>query len=84
MPVSQRDGVVVLDGHVGIDDVEDLVRMLDHGEGAAVDLSSCEHLHAAALVALVARGAPVAADATDPFLARWIAPLLTPPERTGR
>jgi hypothetical protein len=53
-----------------------------------VDLSACTHLHTALFQVLLAARPKLSAPPQDPFLARWVAPLLAAaagsPVRKGR
>jgi hypothetical protein len=72
---------------VGVDDAEPLARWLRETVRPKVRLAACTHLHTAALQALMAARPTVISAPTEPFLARWVAPLLplpsAPPSTTG-
>ena len=78
MPVTVSSGVVLLTGVVRVDDAEPLTRHLREIPHPKVSLTGCSHLHTAALQALLAARPVVVGAPTEPFLARWIAPLLSP------
>ena len=79
MPVTVTRGVVTLAGVVRVDDAEPLTRYLSQTPRPKVRLTECTHLHTAALQALLVARPTVVGASTDPFLARWITPLLTAP-----
>ena len=61
-----EDGRLALEGQVTVEDAEALFAALR--EAAVVDLSACEHVHAAALQVLLALRPRLAAPPTD----RWL------------
>jgi hypothetical protein len=71
-------GVATLSGIVGVEDAEPLAQWLRDTTRPRVRLAACTHLHTAALQALMATRPVIASAPTEPFLARWIAPLLAP------
>jgi len=82
MPVQLSEGTVLLTAVVTVDDAEPLAQWLRETAATAVDLTACTHLHTAALQALLAGHPVIAAAPADPFLARWILPLLAGPSAT--
>jgi hypothetical protein len=81
MPVTLARSVATLTGVVGVDDAEPLSQWLRSTRNPSVRLAGCTHLHTAALQALLAVRPAVQTLPTEPFLARWIAPLLCPQTR---
>ena len=79
MPVIVGRGVATLSGVVGVEDAEPLAQWLRDTARPRVRLADCAHLHTAALQALLAARPVVSSVPTDPFLARWIVPLLAVP-----
>jgi hypothetical protein len=76
--------VATLTGVVRVDDAEPLARWLRETSRPKVRLEHCTHLHTAALQALLAARPVLAGPPSDPFLARWITPLLVaPPAAAG-
>ena len=68
MTLAIKDQIVHLDGRIGAEDAQDLLEWLcAHPEGQ-VDLSECEHLHAAALQCLLALKPVISALPADPWL----------------
>jgi hypothetical protein len=64
--LQHEDGRLALEGQVTVEDAEGLLAAL---RGAtAVDLSACEHIHAAALQVLLALRPRLAAAPADPWL----------------
>ncbi|WP_337062926.1 hypothetical protein [Kineococcus sp. G2] len=78
MPLHFAEGTAVLTGTVVVDEAEPLAAWLRAADGPAVDLAGCEHLHTAALQALLAARVKVAAAPADDFLRAWVLPLLGP------
>ena len=79
MPVTLTRGVATLTGVVTVDDAEPLAQWLRDTRRPKVRLAGCTHLHTAALQALLAARPAITSAPVEPFLARWIAPLLAPP-----
>jgi len=78
MPVTLGRGVATLSGVVGVEDAGQLAQWLRETARPRVRLTDCTHLHTAALQALMVARPAIAAAPVEPFLARWIAPLLAP------
>jgi hypothetical protein len=78
VPLTVTKEVATLTGVVRVDDAEPLARWLRETARPKVRLATCTHLHTAALQALMASRPAVLSVPTEPFLARWIAPLLAP------
>jgi len=78
MPVKLRFDVATLSGVVSVDDAEPLSAWLRSCPSPQVRMTRCTHLHTAALQALLAYRPKLGAAPTDPFLARWVVPLLNP------
>lgn len=76
MPLEFGEKAVRLIGNCGAEDALELVDWLAKTDDAAVDLSRCEHLHAALLQTLFAHPHAISAAPAEPFLARWILPVL--------
>jgi hypothetical protein len=53
-----------------------LCEFLKSGEALQVDLAACSFLHTALLQLLLAARPILASPPTDPYLARWVGPLL--------
>lgn len=76
MPIAFEGDRARLSGVCGVDVAEPLLAWLSEQAHPRVDLSACQHLHAAVLqVLLVARPA-VAAEPADAFLREHVVPLL--------
>lgn len=76
MPLHLADRTAVLDGVVTVEDAEPLAAWLRTATAPEVDLSRTTHLHTAALQCLLAAGVEVVRAPADPFLSRWVLPLL--------
>jgi hypothetical protein len=72
-----HDDRVALIGVCAAEEALELVDWLCRVERPTADLSACTNLHAAILQTLLAYQPVIAAPPTDPFLVRWILPLLT-------
>ncbi|MFH5923011.1 hypothetical protein [Roseomonas xinghualingensis] len=81
MSVRLEGSVIRLEGECRAEDAEPLLSLLQEEAGRVVDLTSAVRLHTAVIQVLLALRPPLAGPAGDPFLARWLAPLLaaTPP-----
>jgi len=75
--------LIFKDTHVCFDDVctvEEAVQLIEHlraHNDAHVDLSGCSYLHTALVQLLLIARPRMATSPCDPFLARWLAPLLS-------
>jgi hypothetical protein len=76
VPVTLSPDVATLTGVVRVDDAEPLAQWLRETGQPRVDLAGCTHLHTAALQALLAARVELVSAPVEPFLARWITPLL--------
>jgi len=81
MSVRLEGAVIRLEGECRVEDAEALLSLLQEDAGRVVDLTAAGGLHTAAIQVLLALRPPLAGPAGDPFLARWLVPLLatTPP-----
>ncbi len=78
MPLEITSGTVGLIGNCGADEALEFVDALSAAEMPKIDMSACTNLHPALLQALLAFKPAVSNPPTDPFLVRWILPLLAP------
>jgi hypothetical protein len=78
MPLEFRDDEVRLVGTCGADEALELSDWLSNPGVPKVDLAACTNLHPALLQTLLAFKPAIAVEPTDPFLVRWILPLLAP------
>jgi hypothetical protein len=76
MPIRFEDRTAVFEGDCSVEEAVFLTEWLEATRPALVDLSGCTGLHTALLQALLAADASIAAEPEDPFLRRWVAPLL--------
>ncbi|MFD2235775.1 hypothetical protein [Phaeospirillum tilakii] len=74
--VNEADGPAI-EGACGVEEALPLLEAL--AGGAALSLGRCTHLHTAPLQVLLALRPPLRDLPAEPFLARWVAPLLTGP-----
>ena len=76
MPLEFRRNEVCLTGSCGAEDALELADWLTKHKRAKVSLAACTHLHTALLQTLLAYKPAVSVGPEDPFLARWILPVL--------
>jgi hypothetical protein len=76
MSVAGDDETIALEGHCGIEDVEPLLSILQRQPGHLVDLSRATHLHGAVLQLLLVFRPRLSNNEGDPFIAKWLMPLL--------
>ena len=84
MSVELSGRVVLLTGACGVEEAEPLLAALTAG-AEQVDLTGCEHLHAALLQLLMASGVATTGTPSE-FIARWILPQrlqVAPPSNPG-
>lgn len=75
MPIRFEDRRAVFDGDCTLEEAMALAEWLETGPAAA-DLGRCTGLHTALLQLLLAGGVRLDTPPGDPFLTRWVAPLL--------
>jgi hypothetical protein len=71
-----EDGTIRLEGDCPVEEAETLLGLLLAHPEAPVDWRLCRSAHGAVAQVLLALGRPVLGEPEDPFLRRWIAPLL--------
>jgi hypothetical protein len=76
MPVRLHEQTATLTGAVTVDDAEAFTTWLRTTAGPCVDLHDCTHLHTAVFQAILAFAPTVTVEPTEPFLARYVLPLL--------
>jgi hypothetical protein len=76
MSVRLAGEVVVLEGDCPVDEAESLLELLLANPGASVDWSACGQLHTAVVQVLLAVRPPMEGEPGNPFLRRWIAPII--------
>lgn len=81
MSVILDGDVVRLCGDCLAEEAEKLLELLQAGPDRRIDLGEALHLHAAVLQVLLALRPEVAGPAREPFISRWLEPILT---RSGR
>lgn len=73
MPIRYLKTHAALEGIVSVEDAEALAQWLQERKAAKVHLARCEHLHAAALQALLVWRPQMSANVADAPLARLLA-----------
>ena len=76
MPLELRDRVATLSGVVTVDEVEPLVAWLRSTARGRINLRDCNHLHTAAIQALLLFRPKVSVAPVDSFLSTQVLPLL--------
>jgi hypothetical protein len=76
MPLTFARNEVALTGACGAEEALDLAEWLAKRKRPRVNLAACTHLHAALLHTLLIFRPSVCAGPADPFLSRWVMPLL--------
>jgi hypothetical protein len=82
MTVTLETDTIRLSADCPVGDAEPLLALLQEAPGRAVDLTGAGTLHTAVVQVLLALQPEVLGPAGDPFVDRWIAPLL-PMRRSG-
>lgn len=65
-----------LEGLCGVEEAEEIHEKLLEDAGLQLDLSNCEHLHAAVFQTLLLQPRAIKRAAKDDFIKRWLQPLL--------
>lgn len=78
MPLEFRDHEVRLVETCGAEEALELSDWLSNTELPKVDIAECTNLHPALLQTLLAYKPVLSAEPKDPFLIRWIRPMLAP------
>jgi hypothetical protein len=76
MSVLLKDGLIVLAGDCGVEEVETLVGLIQGNPGVRVDVGKAGVVHTALWQVLLALAPDVTGEPRDPFIRRWIAPRL--------
>lgn len=76
MPLREDGTVLYLDAECGVEEALALLEQLTAPVPPAVDLRTCTHLHTALVQVLAACRPDTVIPPDDPFLARWLMPLL--------
>jgi len=79
MSVRLEDDAVFLEGACGVEDAEPLLALLQEDRGRTADLSRAESLHTAVVQVLLARSPTLRGRIRDPFLEKWIIPIISQP-----
>lgn len=68
MPITYSDTTAEISGRIGAEECQDFMTWLQSHPEGQVDLSACEHLHAAGLQCLMALQPRISAPSEDPWL----------------
>jgi hypothetical protein len=71
----EHNEIWLIDG-CGAEEALELVDLLSKAERPTINLSRCTYLHAALLQTVLAYKPAITAGPTEPFLQRWIFPML--------
>jgi hypothetical protein len=84
MPLRCEDDTVHFEDTCAVEEALTLTEHLREHPGARADLSRCTYLHTSLAQVLLAMKPEIAALPGEPFMARWLNPLLeTPPDSPG-
>jgi hypothetical protein len=72
MSISFKKNIAQLSDVVSVEDAEGLLEWLQKRKNAKIDLSACQHIHAANLQVLMAAKPTISAWPTDAALSRWL------------
>lgn len=72
MALEFTDTVATLSGVAPVQDAEPLLEWLQANPGGALDLTACEHLHAAVLQVILRTGVTIRSEPADRDLATWL------------
>lgn len=73
--VASESGIALI-GECPVEEAETLLRRLQDAPDATIDMAACGRLHMAVVQLLLAAGRPVRGVPDDPFLQRWLLPVL--------
>jgi hypothetical protein len=76
MPLTFARSEVALTGACGAEEALELAEWLAKRKRPRVNLAACTHLHAALLHTLLFHRPAISGAPADPFLSRWIMPML--------
>ncbi|GGD08790.1 hypothetical protein [Aureimonas glaciei] len=74
MTIRLEDPVIHLEGSCHVEEAETLLTLLQAKNERILDLSACDHLHAALVQVILALRPPVRDSCSDAFLRRWVLP----------
>lgn len=84
MPLKAAAGEIALIATCGAEEALELAEWLSTAELPNVDLGSCIHMHAALLQTLLAYNPRISVEPQDPFMRRWIVPILARNRETAK
>ncbi|SFC00520.1 hypothetical protein SAMN05660443_1103 [Marinospirillum celere] len=76
MSYTLESNCLKLEAICGVEEAEEIHEKLLEDPELHLDLSACEHLHAAVFQALLRQPRPIKRAATDSFIKRWLQPQL--------
>lgn len=76
MPIRFDGETARFDGDCSVEEALPLAEWLAATPGARLDLAPCTGLHTAVLQVLMVAGVRPVAPPADPFLARWVMPVV--------
>ena len=76
--VLTANGIAII-GDCGVEDAETLLTLCQGNQEAPVDVSDAGAVHTALWQVLMVVSSPVVGVPADPFVRRWIMPMLTRP-----
>jgi hypothetical protein len=83
MPLQLHEQTATLTGTITVDDAETFTTWLRTTAEPSVDLHDCTHLHTAVFQAILVFAPTVTAGPTEPFLARYVLPMLRSEQAVG-
>lgn len=79
VPIRYEGNTIHMDSFCAIDEAEGMVRFLEEHSSPRVELTQCQHMHTALLQLLLSYRVELAGEAYNPFISKWIVPLLQAP-----
>lgn len=76
MPIFYEDSTVRMEGNCAVEEAPALMEWLETAAEPRADLKTSTHIHTAIVQALTEAKVRLTAAPDDPFLARWVSPLL--------
>lgn len=68
MPITYDEQTAVVSGRIGAEECQDFMTWIQSHPQGQIDLTDCEHLHAAGLQCLMALRPTIRAESADPRL----------------
>lgn len=76
MSVALLGGIITLTGECGVEEAETLLSLVQSNPAASVDISAAGPVHTALWQVLLVSGPRIIGQPQDPFIRRWVLPLL--------